>query len=153
MKKRRCILQRYVEQFPAAGEIVIFDRSWYNRAGVENVMGFASAKEVDRFLSLCPEIEKYITDAGIILIKFWLEVGQEEQETRFHARINDPLRQWKLSPMDLESYRRWYDYSTSARRDAKGHRRRLCALAYCEVGRQKAGAPQLHLADPRTRSI
>jgi polyphosphate kinase 2 (PPK2 family) len=109
-------IQRYMEHFPAAGEIVIFDRSWYNRAGVENVMGFASAADVDRFLSLCPEIEKYITDAGIILIKFWLEVGQEEQERRFFARVNDPLRQWKLSPMDLESYERWYDYSRA--RDA-----------------------------------
>jgi len=104
-------VQRYIEQFPAAGEIVIFDRSWYNRAGVESVMGFASDKDVERFLSLCPEIEKYIVDAGIILIKFWLEVGQEEQEKRFVARISDPLRQWKLSPMDLESYARWYDYS------------------------------------------
>jgi polyphosphate kinase len=115
-EKTQMFLQRYVEQFPAAGEIVIFDRSWYNRAGVERVMKFAGANEVDRFLSLCPEIEKYITDAGIILIKFWLEVGQEEQEKRFHARINDPLRQWKLSPMDLESYQRWYDYSRA--RDA-----------------------------------
>jgi polyphosphate kinase len=115
-EKTQMFLQRYVEQFPAAGEIVIFDRSWYNRAGVERVMGFADGKEVDRFLSLCPEIEKYITDAGIILIKFWMEVGQEEQEARFHARINDPLRQWKLSPMDLESYQRWYDYSRA--RDA-----------------------------------
>jgi polyphosphate kinase 2 len=115
-EKTQMFLQRYVERFPAAGEIVIFDRSWYNRAGVERVMGFAGAKEVDRFLSLCPEIEKYITDAGIILIKFWMEVGQEEQERRFHARIKDPLRQWKLSPMDLESYQRWYDYSKA--RDA-----------------------------------
>jgi polyphosphate kinase len=90
---------------------VIFDRSWYNRAGVENVMGFIKPKEAQRFLELCPEIEKYITDAGITLIKFWLEVGKEEQEKRFAARIDDPLRQWKLSPMDVESYRRWYDYS------------------------------------------
>ena len=97
-------LQRYIEHFPAAGEIVIFDRSWYNRAGVENVMGFASASEVERFLKICPEVEQYIVDAGVILIKFWLEVGQEEQEKRFSARINDPLRQWKLSPMDVESY-------------------------------------------------
>ena len=110
-QKTQMYLQRYIEQFPAAGEIVIFDRSWYNRAGVENVMGFASATDVGRFLALCPEVEKYITDAGIILIKFWLEVGQEEQERRFHARINDPLRQWKLSPMDLASYQCWYDYS------------------------------------------
>jgi len=115
-EKTQMYIQRYIEHFPAAGEIVIFDRSWYNRAGVENVMGFAGAGDVERFLSLCPEIEKYITDAGIILIKFWLEVGQEEQELRFFARINDPLRQWKLSPMDLESYSRWYDYSRA--RDA-----------------------------------
>jgi len=104
-------VQRYVQHFPAGGEIVIFDRSWYNRAGVEYVMGFVSAEEHDRFLELCPQIEKYIVDAGIILIKLWLEVGMAEQERRFHARIDDPMRQWKLSPMDLESYRRWYDYS------------------------------------------
>src|ERR1700734_781778 len=110
-EKTQMFLQRYIAHFPAAGEIVIFDRSWYNRAGVENVMGFVSPKEVQRFLKICPEIEKYITDAGITLIKFWLEVRQEEQEKRFLARINDPVRQWKLSPMDLESYRRWYDYS------------------------------------------
>lgn len=115
-EKTQMYAQRYIEHFPAAGEIVIFDRSWYNRAGVERVMGFASAKEVERFLGLCPQMEKYIVDAGIILIKFWLEVGMEEQERRFLARINDPLRQWKLSPMDLDSYGRWYDYSRA--RDA-----------------------------------
>ena len=90
---------------------MIFDRSWYNRAGVEYVMEFCTPAEHKRFLSLCPQIEKYIIDGGIILIKLWLEVGMDEQERRFEARINDPLRQWKLSPMDLESYRRWYDYS------------------------------------------
>jgi len=110
-EKTQLFLQRYMQNFPAAGEIVIFDRSWYNRAGVENVMGFVKPQEVERFLKLCPEIERYIVDAGIALIKFWLEVGKEEQERRFLARINDPLRQWKLSPMDLESFRRWYDYS------------------------------------------
>jgi polyphosphate kinase 2 len=115
-EKTQMYVQRYMQYFPAAGEIVIFDRSWYNRAGVENVMGFTSPQDVRRFLELCPEMEKYIVDAGIILIKFWLEVGQEEQEKRFLARISDPLRQWKLSPMDLESYRRWYDYSRA--RDA-----------------------------------
>ena len=104
-------LQRYMQHFPAAGEIVIFDRSWYNRAGVEYVMEFCTNAEHERFLSLCPQIEKYIIDGGIILIKLWLEVGMDEQERRFEARINDPLRHWKLSPMDLESYRRWYDYS------------------------------------------
>ena len=110
-EKTQMFMQRYMAHFPAAGEIVIFDRSWYNRAGVEYVMGFCSAEQHQRFLSLCPEIEKYVVDGGIIMVKLWLEVGQEEQERRFAARIDDPLRQWKLSPMDLESYRRWYDYS------------------------------------------
>jgi polyphosphate kinase len=110
-EKTQMFAQRYIEQFPAAGEIVIFDRSWYNRAGVEYVMGFCSEHDHGRFLELTPQIEKYIVDGGIQLLKIWLEVGQEEQERRFRARIDDPLRQWKLSPMDLESYRRWYDYS------------------------------------------
>jgi polyphosphate kinase 2 len=110
-QKTQLFIQRYVQQFPAAGEIVIFDRSWYNRAGVEYVMGFCTEEEHDRFLELCPQVEKYIVDGGIRLIKVWLEVGQEEQEKRFEARIDDPLRQWKLSPMDLESFRRWYAYS------------------------------------------
>lgn len=103
--------QRYIERFPAGGEVVIFDRSWYNRAGVEYVMGFCTKEQHEGFLENCPKFERFITKSGIILIKFWLEVGQEEQHRRFHARINDPLRQWKLSPMDLESYARWYDYS------------------------------------------
>src|ERR1700733_3192219 len=110
-EKSQMFVQRYMQHFPAGGEIVIFDRSWYNRAGVEYVMGFCSPHEHQRFLSLCPQIEKYIVDADIILIKIWLEVGPEEQERRFRARIDDPLRQWKLSPMDLESYARWFDYS------------------------------------------
>ena len=110
-EKTQLFLQRYMQNFPAAGEIVIFDRSWYNRAGVEYVMGFCTPAEHKRFLSLCPQIEKYIIDGGIILIKLWLEVGMDEQERRFEARIEDPLRQWKLSPMDVESYQRWYDYS------------------------------------------
>ncbi len=110
-EKTQMFMQRYMHYFPAAGEVVIFDRSWYNRGGVEYVMGFCTPEEHDRFLSLCPEVEKYIVDGGIILIKLGLEVGMEEQERRFEARIDDPLRQWKLSPMDTESYRRWYDYS------------------------------------------
>jgi polyphosphate kinase len=110
-EKTQMFGQRYFQQFPAAGEIVIFDRSWYNRAGVEYVMGFCSEHDHRRFLELTPQIEKYIADDGIQLLKIWLEVGQSEQERRFKARIDDPLRQWKLSPMDLESYRRWYDYS------------------------------------------
>ena len=110
-EKTQMYMQRYMQNFPAAGEIVIFDRSWYNRAGVEYVMGFCSKEQHRRFLDLCPAIEKYMVDGGTILIKYWMEVGQKEQERRFEARIKDPLRQWKLSPMDLESYRRWYEYS------------------------------------------
>jgi len=110
-EKTQMYIQRYMSHFPAAGEIVIFDRSWYNRAGVEHVMGFCSPEQHEKFLELCPISEKHIVDAGIILIKYWMEVGQKEQHRRFEARIKDPLRQWKLSPMDLESYRRWYEYS------------------------------------------
>jgi len=110
-EKTQMFVQRFIEHFPAAGEIIIFDRSWYNRAGVEYVMGFCTEAEHQRFLDLCPQFETYVVDGGIRLIKIWLEVGKDEQERRFKARINDPLRQWKLSPMDLESYRRWYNYS------------------------------------------
>jgi polyphosphate kinase 2 len=110
-EKSQVYMQRYLSQFPAAGEVVIFDRSWYNRAGVEYVMGFCSRKEHDRFLELCPQIEKFLIEGGIILIKIWLEVGNDEQAKRFEARIDDPVRQWKLSPMDLPSRERWYDYS------------------------------------------
>ena len=115
-EKSQMYMQRYMQHFPAAGEIVIFDRSWYNRAGVEHVMGFCTDEQYKRFLELCPEFEKYIVDGGIILIKFWLEVSNKEQERRFKARIDDPLRQWKLSPMDLPSRAKWYEYSRA--RDA-----------------------------------
>jgi polyphosphate kinase 2 len=110
-EKTQMYFQRYMPHFPAAGEIVIFDRSWYNRAGVEYVMGFCTHEQHQRFLQLCPITEKFIIDGGLRLIKIWLEVGEEEQERRFHARIDDPIRQWKLSPMDVESFSRWYDYS------------------------------------------
>jgi polyphosphate kinase 2 len=110
-EKTQLFMQRYIQHFPAGGEIVIFDRSWYNRAGVEYVMGFCSEEEHRDFLEMCPKAERWIVASGIILIKIWLEVGMEEQDKRFHARVNDPLRQWKLSPMDVESYSRWYDYS------------------------------------------
>ena len=110
-EKSQLFFQRYMEHFPAGGEIVIFDRSWYNRAGVEYVMGFCTEEEHTKFLEVCPRAERWIVDSGIQLIKTWLEVGQEEQERRFKARIHDPLRQWKLSPMDTESFGRWYDYS------------------------------------------
>ena len=110
-EKSQLYLQRYVAHLPAAGEIVIFDRSWYNRAGVEYVMGFCTKAQHTRFLVLCPQFEHAIVDDGIILVKFWLEVSDEEQERRFKARIKDPLRQWKLSPMDLASRSKWYEYS------------------------------------------
>jgi polyphosphate kinase 2 len=110
-EKSQMYVQRYMQHFPAAGEIVIFDRSWYNRAGVERVMGFVSPKEHERFLTLCPQIERFLIDGGIILIKLWMEVSNDEQKRRFEARISDPLRQWKLSPMDLPSRSKWYEYS------------------------------------------
>ena len=110
-EKSQMYMQRYMQHFPAAGEIVIYDRSWYNRAGVEHVMGFCTPEQHRVFLERAPLIEQYIVDGGIILIKYWLEVGMKEQHRRFEARIKDPLRQWKLSPMDIESFRRWYDFS------------------------------------------
>jgi polyphosphate kinase len=110
-EKTQMYFQRYMAHFPAAGEVVIFDRSWYNRAGVEYVMGFCSKEQHQRFLELCPETEKYIVDAGIHLIKVWLEVSDKEQKRRFEARMEDPLRQWKLSPMDLPSRKKWFEYS------------------------------------------
>jgi len=110
-EKSQLYMQRYVPHFPAAGEVVIFDRSWYNRAGVERVMGFCTEEQTDRFLELCPIFEKAIVDGGIQLIKLWLEVSDPEQERRFEARITDPVRQWKLSPMDLPSREKWYEYS------------------------------------------
>ena len=110
-EKSQVYMQRYLQHFPSAGEVVIFDRSWYNRAGVELVMGFCSKKEHERFLELCPQIEKFLIEGGVTLIKLWLEVGDDEQKKRFEARIDDPVRQWKLSPMDLPSRTRWYDYS------------------------------------------
>lgn len=110
-QKSQMYVQRYIEQFPSAGEVVVFDRSWYNRAGVEYVMGFCSKQQHRRFLELCPVVEKFIVEGGIQLIKIWLEVSDAEQKRRFEARIDDPLRQWKLSPMDLPSRSRWFEYS------------------------------------------
>ena len=110
-QKSQMYMQRYMEHFPAAGEVVIFDRSWYNRAGVEHVMGFCTDEQYHRFLENAPEIEKYITAGNIILLKYWLEVSNEEQAKRFEARIEDPMRQWKLSVMDLPSREKWYEYS------------------------------------------
>jgi len=110
-EKSQMYIQRYIPHLPAAGEIVIFDRSWYNRAGVERVMGFCSEQEAKRFLEMCPIWERAIVENGIILIKYWFEVSQKEQTKRFLSRINDGRKTWKLSPMDLESHRRWYDFS------------------------------------------
>ncbi len=110
-EKTQMYIQRYMAHFPAAGEVVIFDRSWYNRAGVEHVMGFCTKEQYEGFLEHCPKVEWYIVNSGIILLKYWLEVSNEEQAKRFQARIEDPLRQWKLSPMDLPSRSKWYEYS------------------------------------------
>jgi len=110
-EKTQMYLQRYVPHFPAAGEIVIFDRSWYNRAGVERVMEFCSQDDARRFLKLVPLVERAMVDSGILLLKYWLEVSPEEQTRRLEGRITDPRKVWKLSPMDLKSYGRWYDYS------------------------------------------
>lgn len=110
-EKTQMYVQRYITHLPAGGEVVIFDRSWYNRAGVERVMGFASDKQVNDFLRYVPHVERVIRESGIILVKYWLEVSEENQTLRFQDRIDDPRKTWKLSPMDLESHRRWYDYS------------------------------------------
>ena len=110
-EKSQMYMQRYMPHFPAAGEIVIFDRSWYNRAGVERVMGFCDQEQVEVFLKVAPLVEKGDGRSGIILIKYWLEVSPEEQTRRLESRIDDPRKIWKLSPMDLKSYSRWYDYS------------------------------------------
>jgi polyphosphate kinase 2 len=112
-EKSQVYMQRYFAHLPAAGEVVIFDRSWYNRPGVERVMGFCSEREAKRYLDLTPGFESYLIDSGIILLKYFLTVSLEEQEKRFLQRIHDPLKQWKLSPMDLASYRRWWDYSAA----------------------------------------
>jgi polyphosphate kinase len=115
-EKSQMYIQRYLPHFPAAGEVVIFDRSWYNRAGVEPVMGFCTPQESGRFLGLVPGVEKAMADDGIMLLKYWLEVSPAEQTRRLKSRINDPRKIWKLSGMDLKSYRRWHDYSRA--RDA-----------------------------------
>lgn len=110
-EKTQMYMQRYIQHFPAAGEVVLFDRSWYNRAGVERVMNFCTKDEYQRFLHYTPEFERAMVDSGIILIKYWFDVSMDVQEERFRARVEDPRKVWKLSPMDVESYDRWYDYS------------------------------------------
>jgi polyphosphate kinase len=118
-EKSQMYMQRYLAHFPAAGEVVIFDRSWYNRLGVEHVMGFCSEEQYERFLENCPELEHYLVEGGMILIKLWLEVSDEEQKRRFENRISDPVRQWKLSPMDLPSRTKWFEYSRARDRMLK----------------------------------
>jgi polyphosphate kinase len=110
-EKSQMYIQRYIPHFPAAGEVVIFDRSWYNRAGVERVMGFCTHEQTKRFLEIAPSVEQAMLASGIILIKYWLEVSMEEQTRRLESRIDDPRKIWKLSDLDLKSYSRWYDYS------------------------------------------
>ncbi len=139
-EKSQMYLQRYVPHFPAAGEVVIFDRSWYNRAGVEYVMGFCSPEQHRRFLKLCPEFERYVIQGGTLLLKIWLEVSPDEQKRRFEARIHDPVRQWKLSPMDLPSLSRWYDYSRARHEDRP--------VVHRPIRRQEGGAAQHDRAHP-----
>jgi polyphosphate kinase 2 len=110
-EKTQMYVQRYIRRFPAAGEIVLFDRSWYNRAGVERVMKFCTREEYEQFLEKAPTFERWMVESGIQLIKYWFDISMEEQERRFQARIDDPRKVWKLSPMDVESFKRWYDYS------------------------------------------
>jgi polyphosphate kinase len=164
-EKSQMYIQRYLPHFPAAGEVVIFDRSYYNRAGIEHVLGFCTKEQHRRFLEICPIFERLMVENGIRLIKYWLEVNDKEQERRFRARIDDPLRQWKLSPTDLESRRRWYDYSLArdqmfdatdtpwapwhiVRSDSKKHGRLNCIshllslLPYEPVARPKVKMPR-----------
>ena len=166
-EKSQMYIQRYIAHLPAAGEIVIFDRSWYNRALVERVMGFCTDKEARYFLKNCPPIEEEFIRSGIIMVKYWFEVSQKEQTRRFLSRINDGRKIWKLSPMDLESHRRWYDYSRARDEmmaatdtetapwfvvDANDKRRArlncishlLSLIPYKEVFREKATLPKRH---------
>ena len=168
-EKTQMYMQRYMAHFPTAGEVVIFDRSWYNRAGVEYVMGFCSKRQHQRFLQLCPVVEKYIVDSGIIILKFWLEVSSKEQKRRFEARVTDPLRQWKLSPMDLPSRSKWFEYSRArdvmlkatdtkhapwylVRSDDK-KRARLNAITHIlsRIPYKKLPAPEVNLPDRSTK--
>ena len=110
-EKSQMYIQRYIPHLPAAGEVVIFDRSWYNRAGVERVMGFCTDEQAKRFLQMAPGVERAMVDSGIVLLKYWLEVGEAEQTKRLQSRVDDPRKIWKLSDMDLKSYSRWYDYA------------------------------------------
>jgi polyphosphate kinase len=169
-EKAQLYTQRYLQHFPTAGEIVIFDRSWYNRAGVEYVMGFCTEAQHRRFLQVCPEFERFVVDDGILLVKYWLEVSEAEQKRRFQARIDDPLRQWKLSPTDLCSRSKWFEYSRArdmmfkasdtrfapwyvVRSDDKRRARLNCIrhllslIPYEKVPREKAKLPERAMTD------
>ena len=145
-------VQRYIPHLPAGGEVVIFDRSWYNRAGVERVMGFCTDEQAERFLEQVPAVEKAMVDSGIRLVKYWLEVSADEQTRRLESRIDDPRKIWKLSDMDLASYTRWDDYSTGARRDVRRDRHGLGAVVRRAHRRQEASAPEHHHPPARARS-
>ncbi|MFA5956212.1 polyphosphate kinase 2 [Hyphomicrobium sp.] len=174
-EKSQMYIQRYLPHLPAGGEIVIFDRSWYNRAGVERVMDFCSEKQVDRFLRIVPAVEKAIIDSGVILIKYWLEVSPDEQTRRLEARIDDGRKIWKLSNMDLKSYTRWDDYTRArddmfaatdtawapwyiARSDDKRRARLniiehlLGQIPYTEVKHEKVKLPKRHISEPKKGS-
>ena len=152
-EKSQMYMQRYIRHLPAAGEVVLFDRSWYNRAGVERVMGFCTKEEVTRFLELVPSWERAIVQSGIILVKYWFEVSQQEQTRRFLSRIEDGRKIWKLSPMDLESHKRWYDYSRARDDMLAGDRYFIRALVYRQCRRQAAGAAELHFTSFKRHSI
>lgn len=174
-EKSQMYIQRYLPHLPAGGEIVIFDRSWYNRAGVERVMGFCTEEQTQRFLKVVPEVEKAIIDSGVILIKYWLEVSPDEQTRRLEARIDDGRKIWKLSKMDLKSYTRWDDYSRArdemfsatdtpwapwyvARSDDKRRTRLniiehlLSSVPYTEIKREKVKLPKRHVDEDDARS-
>ena len=152
-EKSQMYVQRYMPYFPAAGEIVIFDRSWYNRAGVERVMGFCSEEEAELFLKVVPSFEKLIVNSGIILLKYWLEVSPEEQTRRLEERIDDGRKIWKLSPMDLKSYNRWYDYSRARDAMFAATDTRVGAVVRRTVRRQGAGAAQHHQSLVEQREV
>ena len=145
--------QRYVAHLPAAGEIVLFDRSWYNRAGVERVMGFCTDEEYEEFFRSVPEFERMLVRSGIQLLKYWFSITDEEQHLRFLGRIHDPLKQWKLSPMDLESRRRWEDYTKAKEDHARAHPHSRGALVGGAGRGQEARAAQLHRSPAQAVSV
>ena len=152
-QKSQIYLQRYIEHLPAGGEIVIFDRSWYNRAGVEHVMGFCSKDAYTKFLKNTPNFEASIVSDGIILLKYWLEVSEKEQHERFLARIKDTSKRWKLSPMDLESHRRWYDYSRARDAMLAATDTATDTVVHRAFGRQEAGEAELYRRHSEPHSV